>query len=767
MKVIYALLALYVAMPLCADVTLVDFGTRDSPVRPGFTRVTHETIFATNGIAGWLDPAGLEAHDRPIPREPYPPIIYTTDTRRDTVQGRSTATLRVAAADGDVRIWMLAGPGGGAREQVWDIEVSAGSSSARATYYTENGNRALTLKGTIGASGYLDLRITTRSRWALSALVVAPADAWPPPTVKKLQQEAFLLPDDQLVRWEHAPPQREKPRSGMPVDRSGIVVFRRPWVTNIWPDDIPAADELNPTVEAFACPNEYEPLTFTILPGRDFESVMVRVADLVTDDGHVIPSSDIEVRHVRYRWVRPNYKVFGRYYRAPDLLPRFNRPGPLRKDEPFRVWMTVHVRPGAPTGIYTGTAGILLKDRITKNVPIRLRVLPIALEKDPAVTYSTYYKHPTVYINRAPDDFSRQWWTRKLENDMASMAACGYDAFLCKITASRLEDGSWRSNLGDLETHLEVARRHGLNRRGPIPCQFTYTLRKLYRRHVDDATLSGHLSGIRMPPAAFFDEVTAIVEAFEADRKRRGLPEILYYPIDEPTTAKDSIEFMVAIFAAIRKVPGVRTYVTADPARPGFAPLAPYVDVWCSNVPSVTPQQQSEDLDRARPVEHWWYPNRVAGENDHTVVAGARMVYGFGRWRSGYRVLIPWRFEAFHGAPENYLDGYHMDFFNQTDDDASVLPCVRYEAYREGIDDGRYLYTLQRWIARARERDHTDAANDAERDLQAMADTLRVPIEDHARAEAWGWSAETMDDFRWILASRIMQLMRLCGEGMN
>ena len=49
-------------------------------------------------------------------------------------------------------------------------------------------------------------------------------------------------------------------------------------------------------------------------------------------------------------------------------------------------------------------------------------------------------------------------------------------------------------------------------------------------------------------------------------RKERGWPEFLYYPVDEPSTAPDSVNFMLKVLKAC-KAAGVRTYVTADPTH--------------------------------------------------------------------------------------------------------------------------------------------------------------------------------------------------------
>ena len=566
-----------------AAVFRIDFGKAESPVRDGFVAVTDKSAFVKGADAGWLDSTGLEAIDRPA-KGP----IYTTDLRQDSVQGRNAATLRVAAPAGKYRVWIMAGTGGieplrtlvgdvltvsGGQSQIWDMQITSSASSRKATFYGPDTVRLVRLDAVSGEEGFLDLTITTRSRWALNAMVIAPVAEWAQleaTEIAKLEREVILLPDEELKKWKHTPHEDNTPPPEYTEDEKarGFVLYQKPWVTPVWPNTVPLRQEFDPKLKAFASPNEYEPLTFTVMPLRDFAGAMVEVSDLRAENGHLIPAEDIEVRYVRYMHVRPNYNVSGTYYRAPDLLPRFGEPQPLQAGENFRVWLTVHVRPYTPEGEYQGTASLTLDGESATAVPVSFKVLPIALQKDPSLVYSTYYSwHPADSITEAPDDFSRRWWTRKMEQDFKSMAAHGYSAYPIIINASFTEDGRCVPLLDESAGKLEVAQRNGFFSRGqPIVSRMNFTLRERYM-HYTGKEMVKHIYGITMPPQAFFDEVTAMVQAIETGRKRRGWPEILYKPIDEPTDSKDAMEFVVRMLQAVKKVPGARIYMTDDPTR--------------------------------------------------------------------------------------------------------------------------------------------------------------------------------------------------------
>jgi hypothetical protein len=279
----------------------------------------------------------------------------------------------------------------------------------------------------------------------------------------------------------------------------------------------------------------------------------------------------------------------------------------------------------------------------------------------------------------------------------------------------------------------------------------------VYAKHTGSRPGS-HLKGVKPPPPEYGEELTRMCRAIEAERVKRGWPEFLYYPVDEPSTNPDAIAFMIETLKAVRNA-GVKTYVTADPSREGFAPLKPYVDVWCTQ--PFLPAREVILADKAaRKVDYWCYPNHVNGENDHTPVNGARMTYGFGFWRSGFTTLIPWIYRADVGNTWNYLDGSAMDFFNRTEHNGRPIPVAMWEAYREGYDDYRYIYTLKKLIAKASSGSAKAqaAAKAAQADMDYVWNQIRVQAK-YKYDDLW--APREADAYRWLIARHILSLREL------
>ena len=194
---------LFLASAAAAGTVRVDFGTETSPVRPGFLRVTHKTVFSEGTPAGWLKADGLVSRDNPVPRDwkpdpsrgrDNPPPIYTTDLRQDCVQGSGAATLALRVPDGAYRVWLLCGSAGGSRSQVWDTSLSFGTlklapdaplpaaialdfSLEAATFAGPHACRALVGHST-AKDGRIEVCPDTRSRWVVNAMLVVPEAEW-------------------------------------------------------------------------------------------------------------------------------------------------------------------------------------------------------------------------------------------------------------------------------------------------------------------------------------------------------------------------------------------------------------------------------------------------------------------------------------------------------------------------------------------------------------------------------------------------------------
>ena len=749
-----------------SDVLRFDMGAPDSPIRDGFTQVTAASLYTPQAGFGWRTVDGLQTHHHTTSREwkysesrgrEYPPTIYTNEVTCDTVSGREANAFLVDLPVGKYTVYLLGGlSAGSSRDYHWfDMTVGGNTETVKILGPYRFEKRTFQVE----ADGKpLAIELTPTTDWLVSCVVVFPADQERQVRddfLDALEREVYFLPPDVAARWKETKHEERRPMPDFSEEdrRRGYAVFARHWSEVVYPNTAPRDCELNPTLAAFASLGEYEPVTVTVRPLVDMPDATLTVGDLRCGDA-VIPAAAIDIRWVRNMLVRPNYSSYFSYHVAPDVLEQRDS-SDLRAGENQRFWVTVHVPDEAAAGVYEGMLTFRAGGRLPVDLPLKLRVLPIRLKKNPDHVYGMYYRDPLSNIRDDNTPEANAYFARKAEWERQDMVEHGMTTYISSVSGLERDDqGNWTMDGAETERRIALSRKHGLARQ---PLVVSIPVSWWYSRLVDKRGTGSHLRLMRDDvPQSFFDEVTKMVEAVQKERANHDWPEFLYYPIDEPSTNPSSVRFMVGVLKAIKEVPGVRTYVTADPSHEQFEPMWPYVDIWCCQ-PFVFGYEKIRQLSQEKGIEFWCYPNHISGENDHTPIRGARMTWGYGFWKSGFKALIPWIYQSSTGDPWNYLDGSTMDFFNRSTPEGRPIPVAMWEAYREGIDDGRYLYTLQQLVEQGREAGGRQAelAKQAEEEIGRLWDG--IDVQEKYKYDGL-WSGADFDAHRWLLATWILRL---------
>jgi len=749
-----------------SDVLRFDMGTADSPLRDGFTAVTTKSVYSPATEFGWRTLDGLKVHHRSYDREweysesrgrKYPPALYTNEITCDTIWSKEANAFVVDVPSGEYVVYLLGGLSAGSRRDYHSFEAKVGSSEATVTIPGPYRFEKRVFRAKV-SEGPLTVELSPTTDWLVSCLLVFPVSQ--EEQVRKdflgeLEREIYFLPPDVAAEWKETKHEEPRPMPEFSAEdrERGYALFARHWSEVIYPNSAPRPSELNPQLAAFASLGEYEPVTVTVRPLADLSGAKLTVGDLRCGDA-VIPAANIDVRWVRYMLVRPNYSLFFSYHVAPDVL-EHREASDLVAGENQRFWVTTRVPEDARPGVYEGKLAFQAAGRPKAEVPFKLRVLPIRLKKNPEHVYGMYYRDPLSNVSEGNSAEANAYFARKAELERRNMIEHGMTSHISGVTGlTRDDEGNWTMDGAETDRRIALSKEYGL---ADQPLAVSIPVTWWYYKLVDKKGTGSHLRLVRDDvPQSFFDEVTKMVAAVQKEREKYDWPEFLYYPVDEPSTNPASVKFMVGVMKAIKRVPGVRTYVTADPSHEQFEPMWPYVDVWCCQ-PFVFGYEKIQRLSREKGIEFWCYPNHISGENDHTPIRGARMTWGYGFWKSGFKTLIPWIYQASQGDPWNYLDGSSMDFFNRSTPEGEPIPVAMWEAYREGIDDGRYLYTLQQLVEEAKKAGgpRAELAQQAEKDIRYIWDSIDVQ-EKYKYDDLW--SGADFDAYRWLLASWILKL---------
>lgn len=208
--------------------------------------------------------------------------------------------------------------------------------------------------------------------WAcsVSAIVIFPA-------TKKKEGDAFLdhvvemrrrFFDNTFKRVLHEPTGKFSP-SDTHKER-GYATFRRDYMDDVFYNDQPFKGEVGGTISGSGFAGESEPLTVSIYPLKDLGEVSVSISDL-SGPGR-IPRSHISIGYVSYKISRKTddggvYTIIPRY-----VIPRNSIS--IEKGTTRRFWMTVRPPAEALPGVYRGELTVSPQKGEASKVPVAYRV---------------------------------------------------------------------------------------------------------------------------------------------------------------------------------------------------------------------------------------------------------------------------------------------------------------------------------------------------------------------------------------------------------
>jgi len=161
----------------------------------------------------------------------------------------------------------------------------------------------------------------------------------------------------------------------------GYVTYAKNYMDSIFPHTKPSQANITNRLSGFSAHSEYEPITFTIyaLPYENLTDVSVSVSDLTGPGGSIIKSQNIDVRSVRY-W--PRIAGESLYEIRPWFLEK--RDGlNIPENTSQRYWLTVYVPSRATAGTYNGTVTVDIAGHDNSTLSLALEVPDIQLMTPP------------------------------------------------------------------------------------------------------------------------------------------------------------------------------------------------------------------------------------------------------------------------------------------------------------------------------------------------------------------------------------------------
>ena len=470
----------------------------------------------------------------------------------------------------------------------------------------------------------------------------------------------------------------------------GFILFSRNYLRVLMKNAVPSADERITTLHISTCPGEYEPATFSLYALRPLQDITIQSSSLKGPNGTIKPSR-IDIRSLRYMpW--QGQARWGPYQstlleEAPRLLEKRDHVEiEKNKNQPF--WITVHTPDTLPPGRYQGN--IIIKVGPTNlELPLTVEVYPFKLAEPLGITFA-------MYARMRPDpNWIAETFADMRSHGLTTLALSGNSGLNMKVK----DDHIVVNFTGDSPLELNMQGYHQAGFTEPMLWLMTNEFPRICEK-------VGPLDSEKFA-RAYRRLIQQVIEHGQAS----GWPEIIFQPVDEAFEHEHNLPRMLRLMQILKSIPNLRTEADGMNGKwHNFSEEA-------YRLTDVITLHDGPMLDRHKPIDMcaWWeFYSRAVNDSklfwfyniDLTAwhPEPVRFMTGFGLWKSRAHGIIEWAY-MWPVKPENPLAVYSQPtaflYRYPAAPGLSGGPTIGYEAVREGIDDYRYLLTLEQYLDRA------------------------------------------------------------------
>jgi len=560
-------------------------------------------------------------------------------------------------------------------------------------------------------------------------------------------------------------------------EKDGFIAFQRSILERVYTSSAPRPGEVVDSVPVQATWGEYQAAQLAVDPLRDLKQMQVTVSDLHDDRQHVLPSSEVVVRMVRYYGAGLSIshpRVFGVVPKTLEVaVPIDLTAGHVR---PY--WITVHVPDDQPAGLYTGT--ITLKHATGgKTLRLSVDVIPVRLD-EPNALYGTLCINVLANLWKklpppaADGSVSHVGHDVTGATDLLRLADIVFrDQRRHGMTTMSLRSGSkyleraGHPYLPDLDAAIDLYKRY----------HFSQPLVYCAGQLLKTSKVNRSDSYREYDPKVELPIARKIAAYYTQRFREEGLPGIAFMPVEEPNLRSgvglfdppDIRQRLARTLTQTMKEAGATIALTCTPDSVDAA--IDYLDYW------IVAYRKFSPLLYPRAKEH--HASLAVYANATMMGQGTyftRFLFGYFVWANDLRGMLPWTYpvqpKRFPVNVDNRGEGalhLHDGFLGL---DGEPIPTIQWELGREGIDDARYLITLERLAGRVRALG-TPAAREVARQVQELLDGIRNGVNKDVRHYTFedsrtfeprpqdGWDALRFERTRQQAATLLKQLLAL------
>ncbi|MFT7514960.1 MAG: hypothetical protein ACI9QL_004185, partial [Candidatus Omnitrophota bacterium] len=485
---------------------------------------------------------------------------------------------------------------------------------------------------------------------------------------------------------------------------------------------VPSVGQLGNALSQRGAQGETVAMSFGIRPNQDLGKATARVSALTSSRG-TIPASAVVVRAIRHMAKRPfgdrSFRVIPWY--LSDVVD-FDLPKELNR----QFWLTVAISPDQPAGQYAGTVEIVTDEGYQQAFTVALTVMPFTLERPdipicffgmPGDSLDLLKDYGVSAVNGGPRIRFHKW---NKETQQPVLDFKEVDAYLAKAMANGMD-------------------REVMDYNGPITLDgVSYHNAFAYFKE------KGHWAGL--------EPLEAGKRTFDAIKKHAdeaGWPSFTYNMVDEPLSKENSR-------ATLGNVKFMRQ----------IAPWMKLIGYYSFNFKNDPLGNDALFRELDGTVCKTYNPAIMAYAAEHDkslyLYSLGRSRYTFGPYLfrhrlAGVKGYVQWHSYIVHGYQFFDLDGREPDDGVIVYRTEGVRPTLDLEHIRMGINDYRYMLTLEDYAKRARAMGKgVELADQADQLVRAVTD--KIGVNERGRP---GWL--NLDDFRLDVTKQILLIKKATG----
>jgi hypothetical protein len=391
----------------------------------------------------------------------------------------------------------------------------------------------------------------------------------------------------------------------------------------------------------------------------------------------------------------------------------------------------------AKPGTYRGSVTVEAEGSTGARIPLAVEVHPFELAKPDGIVFAMYTRM------RTDPAWIAETFSDMRAHGMTSIGLCGNSGLTL-----RQSDGKvvvvWTGESA-LERNLDAYVRAG------FPEPVVWLMGNDIPRYCEKIA--------PLDSAEFAQVYRSIIEQILARAKQMGWREIIFQPVDEPFEHTDRLARAKRLLEVLKSIPGLRTENDGMNGRwenfdEDFYRLSDCLAIH----DGPTLHRGRLDMDewwafRAKAVADgkriWFYNIDLTAWHPEPV----RFMTGFGLWKSKAYGVLEWAYML--PVKENdpaavYRQPKALLYRFPAAPGESGGPTIAYEAAREGVDDYRYLLTLQQLVDEAKESQREDLRKTAEEVWQPTEAKIEVASFEGCKGRAaqgdWTGNCEFLPD---------------------